>query len=202
MSASSAEGIARGAWAGAVAMMRRRLATVEALLGTEHTETADCLTYLGSMLHDLGRVAEAEPCFRRAHAIRVELLGAGDPCTRESLDSLAGVLLELEDFAGAEPLLWQELAMVEKEDGRGHPDVAPVLVCLSECLRVRGQVDQAVALLERALTIIRAHEGDDAEDAVFAAERIEALRREGEEAMLAPEGEGRGGAGVTGGGVC
>jgi len=196
------EGNARGAWAGAVAMMRRRLAIVEGFLGAEHPETAECLTYLGELLHDLGLIAEAEPCFRRAYDIRAGLLGVEDTSTRGILDSLTGVLLELEDFAGAEPLLWQELAILEKEDGRGHPDVAPVLVCLSECLRVRGQMDEAVALLERALTIIRAHEGDDAEDAIFAAERIEALRREGEVALLLPEGAERGGASVTGGGAC
>lgn len=198
MSASSAEKVARDAWAGAVEMMRRRLATVEGLLGTEHAETADCLTYLGSLLHDVGRLHEAEPCFRRAYGIRAELLGVEHPRTRESVDDLVGTLLELDDFAGAEPLLWQELAMVEKEDGRGHPDVAPVLVCLSECLRVRGQMDEAVALLERALTIIRAHEGDDAEDAIFAAERIDALRQEVEDATTLSGQEGNGEGAETG----
>ena len=184
------------AWDGAIAMMRRRLATVEGLFGPDHADTAECHSYLGALLLDVGRVAEAEPCFRRAYAIRCEAFGAEDPDARESLDSLVGAMMGLEDYVGAEPLLWRELAMVEREEGRGHPDVAPVLVCLSECVRVRGEVGEAIALLERALTILRAHEGDDSEDAVFAVERIEMIRGE-VVALPPPDGGGDAAAAVA-----
>jgi tetratricopeptide (TPR) repeat protein len=168
-----------GAWSGAVAQLRSRLANAEQVLGPEHPETVDCLTYLGELLYDLGLFDQAAPCFRRAYAIQAQVLGVENLFTRGTLGSLVDTLAQLDDLASAEPMLWQELAITEKEDGPGHPDLHPILICLSECLVVRGQVDDAVALLERALAIVRAHEGDGSEDAIATFERIGFIRSEG-----------------------
>jgi len=190
VSASSLERAAAGAWSGAVDLMRHRLANTQQLLGPEHPETVDCLTYLGSLFYDLGIFDEAALCFRRAYAIQAKVLGVDHVSTRGTLGSLVDVLAQLDDIGSAEPLLWKELAIAEKEDGPSHADLHPLLVCLSECVYVRRQFDQAVGLLERALAIIRAHEGDDSEDAIATLERIRRIRSEGGSATQSIEGEG------------
>lgn len=173
-------------------MMRRRLATAEQLLGPGHPETLDCVTYLGALLHDLGMFDQAAECFRRAYDIQAEVLGADHVSTRGTLGSLVETLSQLDDVASAEPMLWKELAIAEKEDGPDHPDLPPILVCLSEGPLARGQVDEAVGLLERALAIIRAHEGDDSEDAIDTLERIRLIRSESGSVPQSPEREGHG----------
>lgn len=165
-----------GPWAGAVAMLRKRVSNLELILGPEHPETLECIGYLAALHYDLGDYDRAARCFRKAYERKARSLGMDHVSTRGTLGSLVDTLACLDDLASIEPLLWRELEFTERDDGPDHPDVHPLLVCLSECLLVRGEYGSAIALLERALGIIRAHEGEDAEDTIATAERIDGIR--------------------------
>src|SRR5262249_58437268 len=53
-------------------------------LGAEHPEYAEAITWLAGVYEAQGRLAEAQPLFRRALSIRVNALAAGASCAAAS----------------------------------------------------------------------------------------------------------------------
>jgi tetratricopeptide (TPR) repeat protein len=77
------------------------------------------------------------------------------------MDNLAKLLRKKLDYAAAEPLLWQALAIDEKAFGSDHPKVAAVLNDLGLVLRDKGDYAAAEPMLRRALAIAEKTLGPD-----------------------------------------
>ena len=65
---------ARGRYTEAIPFARRALKLAEQEFGPDHPTTAQRLSSLASLYHDLGRHSEAEPLYRRAVAIYERVL--------------------------------------------------------------------------------------------------------------------------------
>ena len=78
------------------------------------------------MLKTQGKLAEAEPLYRRALAIREEKLGDDHPDVAQSLNNLALLLKTQGKLAEAEPLSRRALDIFEQKLGAGHPNTQTV----------------------------------------------------------------------------
>ena len=73
-----------------------------------------------------GRLAEAEPLWQRALAIRERALGPDHPDTAQSLNNLAVLYRDQGRLAEAEPLWQRALAIWERALGPEHPHTRTV----------------------------------------------------------------------------
>ena len=65
------------------------------------------------------------------------------------------LLLLQGDYASAEPLLYESLAMKRNELAADHPSIGPSLINLSAALQRQGKFDAAAPLMSVALDIYR-----------------------------------------------
>jgi len=139
----------------AAAAAREALAEVEAAHGPDSLETAEALDHLvlAMVRGGKGRFEGVREAADRAVAIKEKRLGPEAAGLARSLDSLAYLLLQTDDVAGARRLFERALAIQEKALGPGHPEVAESLSGLGEIRRREGDYAAARALFERALTI-------------------------------------------------
>src|SRR5271167_4300676 len=79
---------------------------------------------LAALYEEQGRLAEAEPLYKRALTIRGKTLRPDDPDLVHSLSALADLYHEQGRNDEAEPLLKRSLTIQEKAQGPDHPDVA------------------------------------------------------------------------------
>ena len=79
-------------------------ASLEAVFGPEHPDTAQILNNLAALYHAQGKYKEAEPLYRRALAIREKVLGPEHPDTATTLKSYSGFLRETGRLKEAEEL--------------------------------------------------------------------------------------------------
>jgi tetratricopeptide (TPR) repeat protein len=79
-------------------------ATLFALLGAKHPDTASSLNNLAVLYKSQGKYAEAEPLYERALEIRERVLGAEHPDTTTSLNNLAVLYKSQGKYREAEPL--------------------------------------------------------------------------------------------------
>jgi tetratricopeptide (TPR) repeat protein len=118
-----------------------------------HPYIATSFNGLGLLLRDQGDLAGAEPCLKRALALREKELGPDDVRTAESLDSLASLRHIQGNFRCARTLFARALAIREKVLGPEHPDTSASLHNLATLLHAQGYLTSAQPLYERALAI-------------------------------------------------
>jgi tetratricopeptide (TPR) repeat protein len=134
----------QGDLTGARPLYERALAIREKILGAEHPDTDMSVNNLATLLREQGDLAGARPLekralavrekralsrrrlYERALAIREEVLGPEHPATATSLNSLALLLRDQGDLAGARRLFKRALAIRKKILGPEHPDTAAV----------------------------------------------------------------------------
>ena len=75
-----------------VAKLKKTIKEQEVSLGVEHEDTLASVNNLGSLLQDQGKLAEAEPFFRRALEGRERTLGRDHPDTLASVNNLGSLL--------------------------------------------------------------------------------------------------------------
>ena len=78
--------------------------------------------------------------------------------------TLGSVYLDLGDFAKAEPMAREALALAEKLYGRESEDVASVLLLLGGVRQMQGHVAESETLMREALAIARKFPGEDSEN--------------------------------------
>jgi CHAT domain-containing protein/tetratricopeptide (TPR) repeat protein len=100
-----------------------------------------------------GRLAEAEPLFKRALKMREKALRAGDPDIAQSLNNLAALYRAQGRLAEAEPLYKRALSIDEKALGAEHHNVAVSLNNLAILYEAQGRLAEAEPLYKRALEI-------------------------------------------------
>ena len=84
--------------------LRRALKRREQQLGAQHPDTLNAVIDLAVLLHERGKLAEAETLFRRALEGYEQQLGADHPDTLNSVKNLALLLDARGKLAEAEPL--------------------------------------------------------------------------------------------------
>ncbi|HEX2717792.1 MAG TPA: tetratricopeptide repeat protein [Gemmatimonadaceae bacterium] len=114
----------------------------------QYTETA-------RRAYSQGMLEEAEEAYRAA-VREGEQLGANTPQLAASLNALGQLRLQVDDLAGAEPLITRALGIAESSLGASHPEVAVALNNLARLCFKRRDFAKADRHLIRLLEIKRA----------------------------------------------
>jgi len=133
--------------------LRKVLATVTHLRGSEHPDVASVLGALGEVLQMQGKLPEAENLDRQALTMRRKLLGTEHTNVAISLENLAQALALQGKLKEAEAKLREVVAMQKKLLGNESPDVATSIQNLGQTLRVEGDLAQAETMEREALAI-------------------------------------------------
>ncbi|HTJ22542.1 MAG TPA: tetratricopeptide repeat-containing protein kinase family protein, partial [Gemmatimonadaceae bacterium] len=139
----------------AESLARQALAETRALVGDEHTQTAEAMSALGGMLARHGQAAEGERLIRQALALERRTLGPSHLGTASAMLGLGLVLTRNGYSPEAERLTRDAVTIYEKTYGPRHPMYAGVLGYLADVLAKRGALDSAEALYRQALDIRR-----------------------------------------------
>jgi tetratricopeptide (TPR) repeat protein len=118
------------------------------------TEAATLLNRVGYYLWQRGEYEQVESLYKRALAIREEVLGSEHVDTATSLNELAVFYYSLGKYEQAEPLYQRSLSIYEKVLGPDHPDTATSLNNLAGLYDNQGKYEQAEPLYQRALAIL------------------------------------------------
>jgi len=125
----------------------------EKSLPAGHPYIATALNNLAFLYHAQGRLAEAEPLYKRASELREKALPAGHPDVAASLNNVAYLYQMQGRLAEAEPLYKRALELREKALPDGHPEIATSLNNLASLYRVQGRLAEAEILSMRALQL-------------------------------------------------
>jgi tetratricopeptide (TPR) repeat protein len=116
-------------------------------------EAARLLDRTAIYLQDEARYTEAEPLYKRALAIREQVLGSEHPDTASVLDNLAGVYRDQGKYTEAELLYQRALVIREQILGPEHLYTSITLNNLARLYRDQGRFAEAEPLYQRALAI-------------------------------------------------
>ena len=114
-------------------------------LGPGHPRVANTLADRAEWERRVGNRARAARLHRRALALRRDTLGAEHPNTRASLEALAGVRIEQEQYATAEAHLKTNLAVLRAQHGPAHDDTRDARRQLVALYDEWGRPDSAAA---------------------------------------------------------
>ncbi len=145
----------RGRYDEADAMMQRALTMQEQLLGPEHQDVSATLSDMGASCIKQGNIRRAKGLLKRAVAI-AELHVVPNQYPDKfgrALGYLANVYIKLEDYALAQSIAEQALALNEQFLGPHHSNVGAGLTTVAICLQGQGKLSQAAPIYERALAI-------------------------------------------------
>ena len=116
---------------------------------------------IGDGYAKLGVYDEAQRHLQAALDIRREFLGPNHPDVAESLNAMAGLLLETGDYKEAERLSRQALEMRRTLFGENHPAVADSLNSLARSLKSQGRYLEAEPFYRQSLGIRRSQDEPD-----------------------------------------
>ena len=143
----------RGAFADALADYQRALAIRQRVYGGDDPQCADLLTNLGNLMSSAGRYDEALGYQRDALAI-FRRQSPPDPQRIGRLLYNIGVIHHIRgEYERAIEEYEEALPLTESVFGPDHPEAAFPLAALGAALVEVGRLDEARALLERALAI-------------------------------------------------
>jgi serine/threonine-protein kinase len=143
-------------------LLERSLALRRELHGAVHPAVAESLQLLADLDVQGGDYEAAEGRYREALRMRRELFGDGRPEVVESLHGLAVALDLRDEREAAEDAYRQALAMARRLGGGHRADaLAPLLDHFAEFLREEDSFDEARAVAEEALAILRDVRGED-----------------------------------------
>ncbi len=145
----------------AAPLLRRALAMREELFGTSHVLTAQSRFHLGMARHDQGRYKEAAALLEASVAGFRSGADRATPEQGEGLYTLASFRMAHQDYAAAELLYHEALAVRRALYGENHPKVAASLSGVGSARQAQGDLAGAERLVRRALRIQRAHYGED-----------------------------------------
>lgn len=141
-----------GEYAKAAPHLAAALKARRATYGEGHPQVARSLCDSASLLHDKADYAGAVGLFQQAVEIDRAAAGSGADLGT-GLMGLSDALRHQGDFARAEPLARESLAVRTAALGDSHPEVGESLVNLSKLLRDMGKTEEAEPLLGRAIDL-------------------------------------------------
>jgi len=136
-------------------LIQRSLAMREALLSTEHPDTAWSLNNLAELYRSQGKYAVALPLHQKALDIRQNSLGLEHSDTASSLNNLSLLYQNQGKYAAALPLSQKTLSIKRKVLGEEHPDTASGLNNLAFLYQAQGNYAEALSLYQQALKILQ-----------------------------------------------
>jgi len=151
----------RADFSGARALNERALKIDETSYGPDHPTVAIHVNNLGSVLQDLGELAEARKHFERALKIDEASYGPDHPTVAIRVNNLGLVLKDLGELAEARKHYERALKITESSYGPDHPNVAIYVNNLGVVLRDLGELTEARKQFERALKIDETSFGPD-----------------------------------------
>lgn len=116
-------------------------------------EIASPLFSLANLYRTQRQFARAEPLFRRALAVREQVLGAEHFHTAGSLRGLALLCTECQRYTEAERLYRRALTIYEQTLGPEHPHIAVTLMHLGQLHVVQQRYHEAEVLYQRSLAL-------------------------------------------------
>jgi tetratricopeptide (TPR) repeat protein len=119
---------------------------------------------LGVLLRTEKRSAEAEAMLRRALASRLQISGAENPSTAQTMNQLAYALHDEGKLAEAEQYARTSLATSRRLLGDEHPDIAVGLNHLATLLQDQGKLDEAESMFRQAVAVAEHAWGADHTD--------------------------------------
>jgi tetratricopeptide (TPR) repeat protein len=140
-----------GMYSSAEPLFQKALEAGERILGRDHPETLNSVSYLAIVLEHKGDYTGAEPLYRRALEGFERVLGPEHPNTLASVDNLASLLNVRGDYAGAEPLYRRALEGLERASGPEHPSTLISVNNLASLLKGKRDYAGAEQLYRRAL---------------------------------------------------
>lgn len=140
---------------------QRAVDILEARLGPSHPRLLPALTALGNSLTGASRFAEAMAVNERALALAITTYGPRHRLVGECHWSMGDIEAQRNDFAAATMHYEQALAITEEAVGPDHPDTAECLARVAASRSWVDRVDEAEALLARAVAIHLRHSGPD-----------------------------------------
>lgn len=135
----------------------------------ETVERADALTVLHLVQRETGEFDAALTTVREARGLYERLNGMRSRKAGEALRYESRVLWRMGDFERAGAVARQALEQLEVACGPGHLEVGLTLTALGMIERDLGSTAQARATLERALDVLGASEGDEAQESALKA---------------------------------
>jgi tetratricopeptide (TPR) repeat protein len=143
-----------GQWVKAIGLMREVLALRLGILGLENQETLFSLSFLASMLHQVGRVAEAEAMSRQAYEVSRRVFGPKHSATLIAMDNLA-TAMRPRGRPEAMALLRQVWCVKKRVLGAEHTSTIDSMLFLAEALRRGGRTAEAEAMLQQAYDLTK-----------------------------------------------
>jgi tetratricopeptide (TPR) repeat protein len=158
--------------------MKDVLAERRSVLGEDNRLVARTMVNIATLLSASGRLEEAHAAFADALPRFTRVYGAEHPDTVHSIYAYGVLRFKQHEYADAERLLRQALAIQVRMFPDDHPSVADTRLELGKALAERRQFAQAQTLLERAHEVMQKAYGADATDTREASAALEKLRRE------------------------
>ena len=152
----------------ALAEARDLIDTLARRRGLDHGQTLTLRVIVGEILLDAGRVNEARPEIETAEAAARRVLPEEDRRRQSVIKSLARLSALRGDFARAEALYRELLAVYERVLGEDHPDRVVTAVSLGNLLAERERFAEARELLEPTLPTAVRVLGEDSPDTLTA----------------------------------
>ena len=121
--------------------------------GSQSVDVANCLKFLGDVLHQQGDLEQAKEHFKLAVAIYQERLGSQDVNVARTFNSLGRVLRDQGELGQAKEYHERALAIYQERLDSQHVNVASTFNSLGDVLRDQGELGQAKEYHERALAI-------------------------------------------------
>ncbi len=149
-----------GEYAKARPPMTRAVEILTKTRGEDHSYTGTARLNLGRLYVRLGDVVKAEPVFQKTLAIE-QRVRPGDFQAARAMDGLVDCCFAHKDFARAEQLCRDSLAIKRRIVGDHHPDVHVTLHSLGEVYRAEGRYAEARDTYEKTLKFARESLGND-----------------------------------------
>jgi serine/threonine protein kinase/tetratricopeptide (TPR) repeat protein len=175
----------RGDHGAARAANLRALAIRERVLGPEHPSVGYSLVNVAIESKALGQMSDVEPRYRRAIAIFEKTLGPRHATTGIAQLNLAELLRVTGRLGDAAVAYEHAGAILSQALGPDHPVLAHVWNGQGQLAVARGRADEAIPLLERAVTRREADAGDAPALAESRLALARALRAAGKDAPRA-----------------
>ena len=137
----------------ALAIAERALAVRRATLPTDHADIGRALRLIGAIHYDAGRVPAARKAYEQALAVFERSLPPDHPLIAGALSGIGECAVVEHDSARALEVCTRALALEQKAHGEDALDLVPHLSCLAAAHQDRGEDEEAVVLLERALVL-------------------------------------------------
>lgn len=136
------------------------LALRERIYGRVHPEVASSLNYLANVLFAMDHPDQALPLHERALSIREETLGAHAVLVADSLVNVGADLAHLKRYADSRDYLRRAVAIYEDVLGPDNVRLVTPLINLGDVQVYLHEPEEAVRVLDRALKILPAREGE------------------------------------------